>query len=148
MKAKDSAKSTTLRSVLTDVYAADKQKSQPIPNSKIQDIIRKAVDRRKDVASQYENASRSDLAEKERKEAAILSEFLPPQLSEEEIDCVLREVIQEQGLLKAEAKPNPKQALGKIFKAFYTRVDKSAVSSTEYVTRRAEAILTDASKSS
>ncbi|KAK7685352.1 hypothetical protein QCA50_011716 [Cerrena zonata] len=94
MKAKNTVKSTTIRSVLTEVYSVDKQKSELIPSNKIQDIIRKAVDRRTQVAEEYVKAMRPDLAEKELTEAAVLAEFLPPQLSEEEIDRVLREVIE------------------------------------------------------
>ena len=98
----------------------------------------------KEVAVEYTELKRSDLAEKELSEAAFLSTFLPPQLSEEEIDRVLREVMQGQDLSEVKS---PKQALGKIFKAFYTQVDKSAIGSTEFVTQRAEAILAEGTKS-
>ncbi|KAI0075352.1 GatB/YqeY domain-containing protein [Panus rudis PR-1116 ss-1] len=149
MREKNSMKSIAIRSVLADVYAADKKNdSKPIPPSKIHDIVRKAVDRRRDVAAQYQTASRADLAEKELQEASILAEFLPPLLSEEEIDRVLQEVISELNLPepKADAKPNPKQLLGKVFKSFYGKVDKAAVPSSEYVTRRATELLTEATQ--
>jgi len=77
------------------------------------------------------------LADKEKREADILSTFLPPLLAESEIDRVLRDVI-------VEHKPegDSRKALGKVFKAFYSKVDKSTVD-TDLVKQRAEVLLTN-----
>lgn len=77
------------------------------------------------------------MAEKEKREAEVLSAFLPPLLAESEIDRVLRNVL-------AEHRPegDPRKALGKIFKAFYASVDKSCVD-TDLVKRRAESLLSN-----
>jgi uncharacterized protein YqeY len=135
MKNKDTFTSTTLRSVLSDVYAADKTSPPKISSSAITTIIRKAALRRTDSAAQFINASRPDLAEKEKREADILSTFLPPLLSESEIDRVLRDVL-------AEHKPegDPRKALGKVLKAFYSKVDKSTVDAG-LVKHRAESLI-------
>ena len=86
-------------------------------------------------AAEFDKASRPDLAEKERKEADLLQTFVPPLLSEAEIDRRLSEIIAEQKLA-----PGDKKALGQIFKVFYTQVDKSAVD-TDLVKNRAQALL-------
>jgi uncharacterized protein YqeY len=88
-----------------------------------------------DSAAQFIGASRPDLAEKEKREADILSTFLPPLLGESEIDRALREVL-------AEHKPegDSRKALGKVFKAFYSKVDKSTVDA-ELVKHRAEILI-------
>jgi|ERR1700729_499224 uncharacterized protein YqeY len=90
-----------------------------------------------DSAAQFTGASRPDLAEKENREADILSAFLPPLLAESEIDRVLRDVL-------AEHKPegDPRRALGQVFKTFYAKVDKSTVD-TNLVKSRAEILLSN-----
>lgn len=137
MKNKDSFTLTTLRSVLSEVYAADKISPPQISSSAVTSIIRKATLRRTDSAAQFVSASRPDLAEKERREVDILSSFLPPLLTQNEIDRVLRDVL-------AEHKPDGdrRRALGKVFKAFYAKVDKTTVD-TDLVKRRAETLLAD-----
>jgi uncharacterized protein YqeY len=86
-------------------------------------------------AAEFEKAARPELAEKERKEADILQTFAPPLLSESEIDRRLGEIISE-----LEPASGDKRALGQIFKAFYTQVDKSTVDA-ELVKNRAQALL-------
>jgi uncharacterized protein YqeY len=88
-----------------------------------------------DSAAQFTDASRSDLAEKERREADILSAFLPPLLAESEIDRILLDILAEHKFSDVRGK-----TLGIIFKAFYAMVDKSSVD-TALVKRRAEVLL-------
>jgi len=135
MKNKDSFTSTTLRTVLSEVYAADKTSPTKISPSAIISIIRKATLRRTDSAAQFTSAFRLDLAEKEKREADILSAFLPPLLAESEIDRVLRDV-----LAKHKHQGDPRRALVQVFKAFYAKVDKSIVD-TDLVKSRAETLL-------
>jgi len=135
MKAKDTLKSTTIRSVLAEVYSADKLQAQPLPAGGIVSVLRKAVTRRADAAAEFDKAARADLAEKERKEADVLQAFVPPLLATPEIDRRLQEVLAE-----LQPAPGDKKALGQVFKAFYARVDRSAVD-TDLVKKRAEALL-------
>jgi uncharacterized protein YqeY len=90
-----------------------------------------------DSAGQFIKASRPDLAQKEQREADILSAFLPPLMSKVDIDRVLNEVIGETTL-----DGEPRKILGRVYKAFYSKVDKSNVD-TETVKRKAEALLLD-----
>ncbi|KAF7790316.1 hypothetical protein EIP86_001270 [Pleurotus ostreatoroseus] len=124
-----------LQSILSEVYSADKSQPAPIASSGIVAIIRKAVSRRTDAASEYEKAARPDLAEHERAEADILATFLPPVLSATEVERILREVIAENN-----ATPGDKRALGQVFKAFYAKVDRSSVD-TDLVKKTADALL-------
>ncbi len=98
-----------------------------------------------DAATEFQNASRPDLADKEHQEAAILAAFLPPLLPEAEIDRVLQAVIASPEIADAISKGAPPQrALGQVFKAFYAHVDKANVDS-ELVRRRAQALLAPSS---
>jgi uncharacterized protein YqeY len=139
MKTKDSITSTTIRSILSEVYAADKSAGSPVPSSAIIAILRRATLRRHDSAIQFVNASRPDLAQKEHREADILAAFLPPLMSEAEIDRVLNEVITETAL-----DGDSRKILGQVYKSFYSKVDKSTVD-TNIVKCKAEALLLNAS---
>ena len=139
------------------MYAADKLSSK-ISSSAINSIIRKATIRRvsvfrilwlschrnsiiillqTDSAAQFIKATRYDLAEKEQREADVLSAFLPPLLGEAEIDRILQEILSEnrpQG-------SDPRKALGQVFRAFYAKVDNSMVD-PDLLKRRTERLLT------
>ncbi|KAI0373566.1 GatB/YqeY domain-containing protein [Pilatotrama ljubarskyi] len=140
MKSKDTLKSTTIRSVLSEVYAADKAASGTAPPSIVAGILRKAAQRRVDAAAEFHKAARQDLAEKEQQEAAILQSFLPPLLPQAEIDRVLQEVLASPLIAEAVRKGPAQKALGQVFKAFYAQVDKSSVD-PELVKQRAQALL-------
>ncbi|KAG6866611.1 hypothetical protein C0991_000721 [Blastosporella zonata] len=135
MQAKDAIMSTTLRAVLSEVYAADKVANDKVPSSTIASILRKAVIRRNEAAAKFVQASRQDLADKELQEARILETFLPALLSKADIDTTLREVIES---LPAETRSQ--KSLGQIFKLFYQKVDRSTVD-TNLVKERAEVLL-------
>ncbi|KAI0666718.1 GatB/YqeY domain-containing protein [Trametes maxima] len=140
MKSKDTVKSTTIRSVLSEVYAADKAASGTAPPSAVIGILRKAATRRTDAAAEFTKAARQDLAEKEHQEAAILHAFLPPLLPQADIDRVLTEVIASPTISEAVSKGPAQKVLGQVFKAFYTQIDKSSVD-PELVRQRAQALL-------
>ncbi|TFY64806.1 hypothetical protein EVJ58_g2374 [Rhodofomes roseus] len=143
MKAKDTLKSTVLRSVLSEVYAADKA-----PNSKglassvvITGIMRQGLKRRLDSASQYEKASRADLATKEKQEAELLEGLLPPLLSEADVDNALQAALKEYPELVSE--PNAHKAKGLLLTKLYSKVDVANVDK-EAAASRADAILASA----
>ncbi|KAK0438689.1 Yqey-like protein-domain-containing protein [Desarmillaria tabescens] len=136
LKNKDPFTSTLLRSVLSEVYAADKAKG-PVSQSAIVSIIRKAVARRNDAIDQYAKANRQDLVDKESKEVNALAAFLPPLLSEAEVDSRLRAAMEAEGIT---ADSDPRKSTGKIMKAFYATVDKSEVDAS-LVKQRLDLIL-------
>jgi uncharacterized protein YqeY len=90
-----------------------------------------------DSADQFDRASRPDLAAKERQEADFLAGFLPPLLPEAEVDRILKKAISEQ---LSETQVDPRKSIGKVFKTFYAKVDRSSVD-PGLVRRRAEALL-------
>ncbi|TFK25495.1 GatB/YqeY domain-containing protein [Coprinopsis marcescibilis] len=136
MKTKDTSTSTTLRSVLSEVYNADKMSNDKINSSAIAIILRKAVERRNEAAVKFAAAAREELAEKELKEAGIMAKFLPPLLSEEKVDSILGSILET--LPQTEGPQH--RALGVVFKQFYAQVDKSTVDA-EMVKRRARALI-------
>ena len=73
-------------------------------------VLSSAVKSRADSAAQYDQAGRSELAEKERAEIAVIEGYLPEQLGPEEIQRIVGEKIAELGL-------SSKQELGQLMKA-------------------------------
>ncbi|KAJ3931591.1 MAG: Yqey-like protein-domain-containing protein [Lentinula lateritia] len=124
MRTKNVSASTTLRSILAEINAADKAANKPVPSSNIMSILRKASAQRHDAATQYTQADRPDLAEKELAEASLLEQFLPPLLSSVEIDKNIQDILNS---LSHTSGDDPRKAMGKIFKEFYNRVDRSLV---------------------
>lgn len=66
-------------------------------NEEIMEVISSEAKKRKDSIEQYEKASRIDLVEKEKKELEILKEYLPEQMSEEEVRKLTKETIEKLG---------------------------------------------------
>ena len=64
-----------------------------ITDSIVMEIINKMIKQRKIAAQTYEEANRADLAEKELEEALLLSHYLPSQLSEDQLNAKVEEII-------------------------------------------------------
>ncbi len=60
-------------------------------------IVQKQAKQRRDSIAQFREAGRDDLADKEAAELAIIEEYLPAQVSDEEIDAVVRRIVAETG---------------------------------------------------
>lgn len=85
MKAHDNVRLSTLR-MLSSEFNYEKIKLQKeLEESDEQNVIRKEARKRKDAIEAYVKAGAKDRAEQEQKELLILQEFLPPELTEEEI---------------------------------------------------------------
>ena len=96
----DRLKSDVLRSikaVILDEEVALHKREDGLEDSLIEQLIAKELKKRKESASIYIDAGREELAEKETSEAEILSEYLPKQLSEDEILITIKKIIDELG---------------------------------------------------
>ncbi|MDP2275624.1 MAG: GatB/YqeY domain-containing protein [Archangium sp.] len=98
MRAKDEMKLTTIRAIKSavkykEVEAANKVLDEPA----IIQVIVTQVKQRRDAAAEYKAANRADLAEKEEKEIAILQNYLPTQLSAEQLTAEIAKAIAEAG---------------------------------------------------
>ncbi len=99
MKAKDAAAMRTLRAVKTAITMQKTEKGASEILSKEQEakILQKMVKQRKDALDIFEKENRGDLAEKEQEEIVVLKNFLPKQLSLEEVEHELRSLIESTG---------------------------------------------------
>jgi uncharacterized protein YqeY len=90
-------KLSTIRLLLSEIKNAEILKKGALSDDEVVDVIQRQVKRRKEAIEQYRKGGREDLAEKEEKEATILSSYLPEQLSDEEIIDLIKEAIKETG---------------------------------------------------
>jgi uncharacterized protein len=98
MKNQDAAKTETLRSIRAEILKMDKSGMQRemTEEEEIQ-LLTRQVKMRKESIEMFENGNRPDLAEKEKKQIEIISEYLPKPLSREEAEDVINNVIAELG---------------------------------------------------
>ncbi len=98
MKDKDKLKVSTLRMVnasIKDLEISQRTNNQEdeISDNKIIDILVKMVKQRKEAADTYKQGNRDDLSKKELDEIKIIEEYLPKQLSEDEIIKIIEDLI-------------------------------------------------------
>jgi uncharacterized protein YqeY len=94
LRAKDQVRLDTVRLVLAEIKNAEIEKRGLLEAEEIIALIRKGIKKREESMVYFEKGNRPELLEKARREIEILKEFLPPQLSPEEIAGIVREVLQ------------------------------------------------------
>jgi uncharacterized protein YqeY len=98
LKAGDKDRVSVLRMLAADLKrAAIDAGTDTVVGADAVAILRRAVKTRADAADQYAKAGRADLAEKERREIAVVEGYLPKGPSEDEVRAVARTVIAEKG---------------------------------------------------
>ncbi len=97
MKEKDEIRKNTVQGVRAAILQIEKDKGIEVTDQNIIDIIAKECKKRKDAAVDFEKSAREDLIEKNNKEIEILMTYLPKQLSKEEIEVIVKEVISDCG---------------------------------------------------
>ncbi|MDB2675641.1 GatB/YqeY domain-containing protein, partial [Flavobacteriales bacterium] len=98
MLAKDSVRLSSLRAIKSAFLVAQTEKGAgELDDDAMQKIIQKQVKQRKDAAAIYIEQNRQDLADDELAQVSILEEFLPEQLSEDEIRQTVEAIMTQMG---------------------------------------------------
>ena len=97
MKEKNEIKKNTVQMVRASILQVEKDKGIQLEDNQIIDIIAKEVKKRKDAASDFEKSGRDDLIAQNNAEIEVLINYLPKQLSKEEIEEIVKKVIEETG---------------------------------------------------
>ena len=99
MKSKDTVALQSLRAVKSAILLAKTEtgSSSELTEEQEMKILQKQVKQRKDSATLFLEQGRQDLAEPELAEAAVIEQFLPAALSDEEIEKKVKEVIEKIG---------------------------------------------------
>ncbi len=132
MKAKDKARLNVVKSLLSEISYAEKEPANTNSSSfDVSSILQRSIKRRQDALEQYRNANATELAETESIEIAIIGEYLPKQMSTDEINAVLSDIIKQVGA-------QSEKDLGKVMKA--VKLD-AAVAPKKLVSDLAKALL-------
>ena len=94
MKNKDTIKKNTVQMVRAAILQIEKDKGIEVGDDKILEIIAKEVKTKKDALVDFEKAQRQDLIDQTNQEIAILQEYLPKQLTDEELVTEVKKVIE------------------------------------------------------
>ncbi|HYX08770.1 MAG TPA: GatB/YqeY domain-containing protein [Bacteroidales bacterium] len=100
MKAREKERLETLRSVKSAFMIARTEKGashEVLTDDAVLKILQKLAKQRRESAEIYKSQNRGDLADKEMSEAAVIEEYLPKPLTDEELDAALKSIIAETG---------------------------------------------------
>ena len=97
LKSGEKEKTSTLRMSLSAIQKEEINKKSELTEEETILIIQKMIKQSKESSAQFEAAGRKELADKEKNEIKILSEFLPKQISEEEIIKIVEDAIEKEG---------------------------------------------------
>jgi len=99
-KARDTLRESVLNLLKSNIKYKEieaKGKGRTLEDSDIIELIKQEIKRRRESIELYKQGGRLDLAEKESEELKILQEYLPEQLSEEDIRATLQRIIKDSG---------------------------------------------------
>ncbi|MEO1652587.1 MAG: GatB/YqeY domain-containing protein [Bacteroidota bacterium] len=127
MRAKEKDRLRTLRSIKSLIMLEETKEGAGEGISEAEEIklLSKAAKQRKEAAEVYQNQDRPELAQKELDELAVIEEYLPKQLSEEELKEKLQAIIQEVG---ASAPSDMGKVMGRASKELAGQADGKAIS--------------------
>lgn len=98
MLARDTERLSTIRLLKSALgYAQIERKNENFSDTEVIALVQKEAKKRRDSIEQFEKGGRTDLADKEKKELAVLEGYLPKALSPEELEALVRAAIQETG---------------------------------------------------
>lgn len=97
MKSGDKLRTSVLRMTLAEIQKEEISEKSDLEDNKVISILEKMIKQRKESIAQYLKASRNELAEKEKEEITIIQEFLPDQMTEEEIREIIQKTIESTG---------------------------------------------------
>ena len=125
MKKGEKEATTTLRMFSAEIKKEEIEKKDELTDEETISIVQKMIKQRKDSFSQFKQAGREEYAEKEAREISILAQFLPEQLSEEEILQEVNQAIAESG---AESMQDMGQVMGLLKNKMSGKSDMGLVS--------------------
>ena len=97
MKDGDKFRTTVLRMILAEIQKIEIEEKSDLDELQITSILEKMIKQRNDAIGQFEQAKRQELADKEKQEIEIIREFLPEQMSDDEISELVSKIVSEVG---------------------------------------------------
>ncbi|BAO44977.1 conserved hypothetical protein [Thiolapillus brandeum] len=127
MKSGDKARLGVIRLILAAVKQVEVDERIELDDERLLSLLDKMVKQRRDSISQYESAGRTELAEQEKFEIGIIQDYLPQQLTEEEIAALIDEALAATG---AASMKDMGKLMGWLKPKLQGRADMGAVSAS------------------
>ncbi|HOR62702.1 MAG: GatB/YqeY domain-containing protein [Smithella sp.] len=118
-KAKDKIRLSALRLLKTALHNKEIDLMRPLNETETMQILSGLVKQRKDSIEQFAKGGRQDLVEKEEAELKILQDFMPAQMSDEEVEALIKKAIADVGALSV-------KDMGKVMKALMPQITGKA----------------------
>ena len=125
MRARDEQRTQTLRMAMAAAHNLRIERRRDLTDEEVVDVLGKQVKQRRESIAMYRDAGRDDRAAAEEAEAAILAEFLPEQLADDEIERLARAAIAQTG---ASSPSDMGKVMGRLSSQTRGRADGRAVS--------------------
>jgi uncharacterized protein YqeY len=93
----DSIRKGTLRMALTSIRMAEDRKRDELDDDEVIGVLQKEIKSRQETVEDAQKANRPELAEEARAQIVILEEFLPKQMTQEELEELARQAIEQVG---------------------------------------------------
>lgn len=118
-KARDKIRLSTLRMIKSVLHNKEIDLKRELNDTELLQVLSSIVKQRKDSIEQFRKGGRLELVEKEEAELKVVEEFMPEQMSEEEIDTEIEKAIGEVGAVSI-------KEMGKVMKALMPRLTGKA----------------------
>lgn len=119
MKEKDEVKKNTVQMARAAILQVEKDNRVTLDDDGVIDVIAKEVKKRRDVLPEYERSGRQDLVDRLKSEIDVLLKYLPEQLTEEELEVIVRQTVEETGA-------SSQKEMGKVMQAVMPKVKGKA----------------------
>lgn len=101
IRERDELRRDTLRMAVAAAYNAEKQAHRPLTEDELLGVLTREVKTRRESVKAFRDGGREEMAQREEREVAILGEFLPERLGEEELRAMVVAAIDETGASSA-----------------------------------------------
>jgi uncharacterized protein YqeY len=121
MKNRDDVARDTMRLLLTNLKLLEVEKKQTLDDTAILALIQKEIKSRHESIEEFKKGNRQDLVERSQAEIKVLEQFLPKQLSDEEVKAIVTATVAEVGATSM-------SDMGKVMKAALPKMQGQAAS--------------------
>ena len=97
MRDRNQARLDALRFLKSAVQAAEKTGGESLDDARMVDVVAKQVNDRRESIRMFQEGNRTDLVSKESAELQVLEEYLPPQMTREELESLIQELVSQVG---------------------------------------------------
>lgn len=124
MKAGEKDRLTTIRYIVSQIKNKEIDTQRELTDEEVVQILRKQVKELKDAIETFQNGGRADLVAENQAQIEVISAYLPPEISDEELAAQIDQVIADN---QSVAAANPKAIIGVVMKELKPKADPSRI---------------------